>query len=126
MKRCKECYYFNGTLGKGTKGTCEVNKESVQAMRIACTTDFKSANDYGDIKNPVIFKAVDENGVKLVLKHRHLVDTCLIVEDEDDLAIMCFNEDDKDSLRLMAQNILDYLDGKEIEYTSLEMKNNDF
>lgn len=130
MKRCKECYYFNdtGTLGKATKGICEVSRESVHGMKVACTTDFKSIDDYGDIKNPVIFKAMGVGGVELVLKHRYLVDDiCLEADDGDDFVIMCFaNEDGKDALRLMAQNILDFLDGKEIEYPSLEIKNSDF
>lgn len=129
-KKCKDCFNYNSLGVTDFKhfhdGRCEVDNRIVHEGTKACTTDFKPTGEYGTCNRPIIFKLNDDEGSELILRNidctSEYID--LLIEDAnyESASVHLTRED----LKLLAHNILDYLDGKEIKYPSVKIKNNDF
>lgn len=125
MKTCRDCSNCDvrGTCGTGS-GTCVVRGEKTYTTKPASVcTDFKDSEVYGSYGCPVIFSHRDGDDSDLNLSVSY-----------DDYVVMSIDEEyycnsthmSRESLELLANNILDFLNGKEIKYPSIKVKNEDF
>lgn len=124
MKTCRDCSNCDvwGIKGVG-KCLCTVRNEKVYTTKPASVcTDFKDSEIYGRHKAPIIFSHRDENNSDLGLTSQNGYVVMSIDEKYSYNSIHM----SKESLELLANNILDYLNGREIKYPSIKIKNEDF
>lgn len=125
MKTCRDCSNCDvkGTCGTGS-GMCVVRDEKTYKTKPASVcTDFKDSEVYGRYGCPVIFTHQDEDSSDLELSVTY--GDYVVMEIEEEYSSNSIHMS-RESLEMLANNILDYLNGKGIKYPSIKVKNEDF